>query len=68
MRLRDVAASVGITERGAHRIVRELEEAGAIEITRTGRRNQYQLHRQTPLRHPLEEQHTIGELLDATAG
>lgn len=63
-RLRDVAADVGITERAAQRIIADLVEAGYLERTRQGRRNRYELHRDMPLRHALEDRHLIGELLD----
>lgn len=63
-RLRDVAAEVGITERAAQRIVTDLEEAGYLERRRDGRRNRYRLHPELPLRHPLEAEHTIGEILE----
>lgn len=63
MRLRDVAERVGITERAAQRIVAELVEAGYLERTREGRGNRYALHRELPLRHPLEREHRIGEVL-----
>ena len=63
VRLRDVAAQVGITERAAQRIVSELEEAGYLEREREGRRNVYQLNTALPLRHPLDQKHRIGELL-----
>lgn len=62
-RLRDVAVAVGITERAAQRIVGELEEAGYLERRREGRRNVYELRDDRPLRHPLEEEHVVGELL-----
>ena len=63
MRLREIAASIGITERAAQRIVAELVAAGYLERTRDGRRNQYTLHPELPLRHPLEHPRQIGELL-----
>ena len=63
VRLRDVAASVGITERAAQRIVADLVDAGYLERTREGRRNRYVLNAELPLRHPLEEDHKIGEIL-----
>lgn len=63
-RLRDVAEQVGITERAAQRIVRDLAEAGYIERRRVGRRNEYAINSRLPLRHPMERQHQIGELLD----
>ena len=63
VRLRDVAVQVGITERAAQRIVTELEEAGYLERERDGRRNTYRLDMGMPLRHPLDRDHRIGELL-----
>lgn len=62
-RLRDVADDVGITERAAQRIVADLVEAGYLERERVGRRNRYRLHPELPLRHPLEHEHAIGEIL-----
>ncbi|HEX9207119.1 MAG TPA: winged helix-turn-helix domain-containing protein [Steroidobacteraceae bacterium] len=62
-RLRDVAASVGITERAVQKIVGDLEQAGVIERVRNGRRNSYRLHTAVALRHPLESHRTVGALL-----
>ncbi|TFC38667.1 winged helix-turn-helix domain-containing protein [Cryobacterium sp. TMT2-42-4] len=67
VRLRDVAAQVGITERAAQRIVTELEDAGYLEREREGRRNIYRLNTGMPLRHPLDRGHRIGQLLAAFA-
>lgn len=61
--LRDVANQVGITERAAQRIVSELEEAGYLERAREGRRNSYRLNTAMPLRHPLDTDFRVGELL-----
>ena len=63
IRLRDVAVSVGITERATQRIVMELEEAGYLERERVGRRNRYRLHTDQPLRHPMDRDHWVSELL-----
>ena len=62
-RLRDVAASVGITERAVQRIVADLEEAGYVTRTRVGRRNRYELHPDLPLRHPVQRHRQIGDLI-----
>lgn len=62
-RLRDVAAAVGITERMVQRIVAELVGAGYLDITKEGRCNRYSVSSKLRLRHPLETQHTIGDLL-----
>lgn len=67
VRLRDVAVQVGITERAAQRIVTELEDAGYLEREREGRRNLYRLNTTMPLRHPLDHDRRIGDLLAAFA-
>jgi len=65
--LRDVAGQVGITERAAHRIVAELEQEGALERRKSGRRNHYEVDKDFPLRHPLERHCTVGQLLRMVA-
>lgn len=67
IRIRDIASEVGITERAAHRIVSDLEEAGYLKVTKVGRRNEYRIHRELPLRHPAERHHQIGALLKVLA-
>ena len=62
-RLRDVAASVGITERAVQKIVDDLEDAGIVTRERSGRRNRYRLNVNVPLRHPLESHRSVGSLL-----
>jgi DNA-binding Lrp family transcriptional regulator len=62
-RLRDVAATVGITERTAAQIVNDLEKAGYVTKTRVGRNNRYEVHDELPLRHPQHRHHTVGELI-----
>jgi len=64
IRLRDIAAAVGITERAAHRILSELVEEGYVLRERRGRRNRYEVKTQLPLRHPLVKEQEVGELLD----
>jgi predicted transcriptional regulator len=67
-RLRDIAATVGVTERRAHAIVTELVDAGYVVKDRNGRRNQYRIQTDLPLRDPINRQRTIGELLDLLVG
>jgi DNA-binding MarR family transcriptional regulator len=67
-RLREVAVRVGITERAVQRIVSELEGAQILEKERHGRRNQYLIRSEKPLRHPLEEHCSVGSLLDTIIG
>lgn len=63
IRLRDIAAAVGITERAAHRIVSELVDEGYLVREREGRRNRYEVKAKLPLRHPLTAESEVGELL-----
>ena len=63
MRLRDIAVDVGITERQAQAIVNDLVADGYVSRTRVGRRNRYEVRTDRPLRHPIERDHTVGELL-----
>ena len=63
-RMREAADAIGITERAVQRIVSELEAADVVEITREGRRNRYDVHRDVRLRHPLESHRTVGDLID----
>jgi predicted transcriptional regulator len=64
VRMRDVAATVGITERAAQRILGELVESGYVERTRVGRRNHYKVNESMMMRHTAQEGHEIGDLLD----
>jgi len=63
MRLRNVADAVGITERAVQKIVRELQEAGFIEVTKHGRCNRYVINTRKTLRHKLESNCPVGKLL-----
>jgi DNA-binding MarR family transcriptional regulator len=63
IRLRDIAAAVGVTERTAAQIVGDLEDAGYLTKVRDGRRNRYEVHEELPLRHPQHRHHTVGELI-----
>jgi DNA-binding transcriptional ArsR family regulator len=64
IRLRDIAAAVGITERAAHRILSELVEEGYVLRERHGRRNRYKVKPELPLRHPLVQEREVGDLLN----
>ena len=64
-RLLDIAASVGITERGAHTLVSQLVEGGYLKKTKHGTRNRYEVQRDAPMLHPLVRHQTLGQLLDA---
>ena len=67
-RLRDIAASLGITERSAYGIVTELAEAGYVVKQKDGRRNRYQIQAHLPLPEPASRERTVGEILALLAG
>jgi hypothetical protein len=68
VRLRDIAASVGITERSAYAIVTDLAAAGYAVKHKDGRRNRYQIQAHLPLPEPTSRQLAIGEVLALLAG
>jgi DNA-binding MarR family transcriptional regulator len=63
LRLRDIAARVGITERAAHDLVKDLERAGYVRVRRVGRRNRYEVCGQLPLRRSPFARHSADELI-----
>jgi IclR helix-turn-helix domain len=68
VRLRDIAASVGITERSAFGIVSDLATGGYVVKQKEGRRNRYQILAHLPLPEPTSQQVAIGEVLALLAG
>lgn len=62
-RLRDVASEVGITERAVQKIVRDMQEAGFITVSKQGRCNRYRFNKRKSLRHSLESHCNVGKLL-----
>jgi DNA-binding transcriptional ArsR family regulator len=68
MRLRDIAASLDITERSAFGIITELVEAGYVLKEKDGRRNRYRIQAHLPLPEPTARERTVGEVLTLLAG
>ncbi len=66
VRLRDIAATLGITERSAYAIVNDLTAAGYVvkEKDTDGRRNRYQVQAHLLLRETIGRERTIGEVLE----
>jgi predicted transcriptional regulator len=64
IRLRDLAAQLDLTERGAHRILCELIETGYLTKHRIGRRNFYEVHPELPLDDPVAPDRAVGDLID----
>ena len=67
-RLRDIAASLDITERSAYGIVTDLTAAGYVVKHKDGRRNRYQIQAHLPLPEPASQKPAIGEVLDVLVG
>ncbi|MBB6430516.1 helix-turn-helix transcriptional regulator [Algisphaera agarilytica] len=68
LRLRDLATQVNITERAVQKIVADLEAAGIVTREKEGRRNHYTIHRNQPLRHPVEAHRTVDDLIKMVHG
>jgi hypothetical protein len=58
-----ISREVSLSQRGVQKIIAELETAGYIVRHREGRRNHYIVHPELPMRHPLEQEHAVGDLL-----
>jgi hypothetical protein len=68
VRLRDIAAALGITERSAYGIVNDLTEAGYVIKDKDGRRNRYQVQEHLPVPDALGREQAIGEVLGLLTG
>jgi DNA-binding IclR family transcriptional regulator len=68
VRLRDIAARTGVTERTAYGIVTDLTEAGYVVKHKDGRRNRYQIQAHLPLPGTGSRERTIGEILALLTG
>ena len=68
VRLRDIAASLNITERSAFGIITDLVEAGYVVKEKNGRRNRYHVQAHLPLPEPDGRDRTVGEILALLTG
>jgi hypothetical protein len=68
VRLRDIAASLNITERSAFGIITDLVEAGYVVKEKNGRRNRYHIQAHLPLPEPDGRERTVGEILALLTG
>ena len=68
VRIRDIAASLGITERRANGIVTDLTEAGYLIKTKEGRRNRYEVQAHLPVPEPNARERAIGDVLELLGG
>ena len=68
VRLRDIAARTGVTERTAYGIVTDLAEAAYVVKHKDGRRNRHQVQAHLPLPETDSRERAIGEILALLAG
>jgi hypothetical protein len=68
IRLRDIAASLDITERSAFGAITDLVEAGYVVKEKDGRRNRYHIQAHLPLPEPTARERTVGEVLALLTG
>jgi hypothetical protein len=68
VRLRDVAASLNITERSAFGIITDLVKAGYVVKEKNSRRNRYHVQAHLPLPEPDGRERTVGEILALLTG
>ncbi|WP_052664536.1 helix-turn-helix transcriptional regulator [Nitriliruptor alkaliphilus] len=64
-RLRDIAESLGVTERTVTTAVRDLVDAGYLTKHRQGRRNRYEVQRDVPLHDAPGGGRTVADLIRA---
>jgi hypothetical protein len=62
-RMRDIAATVEITERATQRIVADLVDKGYVERARAGRRNTYTVRTDLPVALPMKRDVDLQSLL-----
>src|ERR1700746_1964340 len=68
IRLRDIAASLDITERSAFGIIPDRAEAGYVVKEKDGRRNRYHIQAHLPLPEPTARERTVGDVLALLTG
>ncbi len=64
VRIREIAASLGVTERASQRLVSDLIQAGYVTRTRHGRRNVYTVDTDLPIALPSQRDVDLSSLLD----
>jgi len=61
---RDISSSIGITEKATRNIINDLEAAGYVTKKREGRRIRYKVDTELPMRHEIQQDKAIGDLLE----
>jgi DNA-binding transcriptional ArsR family regulator len=60
---REIALAIGITEKATRNIISDLEADGYVTKKREGRRIKYNIDPDLPLRHQMQEDKSVGALL-----
>ena len=61
---REISSTIGITEKATCNIIADLEADGYVTKKREGRRNRYRVDTDLPLRHEMQQDRDIGDLLE----
>jgi DNA-binding MarR family transcriptional regulator len=59
----DTAHRAGLSIRAVQQIITDLEKSGYIVRYKEGRCNRYTIHPEIPMRHRLERDHAVGDIL-----
>lgn len=62
----EIAQMIGLSIAGVQNIIADLEREGYLTIVKAGRRNQYIVHTDQPMRHPLERDYIVGDVLKSS--
>jgi DNA-binding transcriptional ArsR family regulator len=62
---RELASSIGVTERTVRKIIADLDEAGYITKKKQGRRIRYRVNPDLSLRHDAHQEIAVGDFLQA---
>ena len=61
---REISSTINITEKATRNIINDLEGDGYITKKREGRRLRYTVYTDLPLRHEMQQDRAIGDLLE----
>lgn len=61
---REISATINITEKATRNIISDLEADGYVTKKREGRRIRYTVYTDLPLRHEMQQDKAIGDLLE----
>ena len=60
---REIAQEAGFTERAIQKVILDLVLDGYVVRKRVGRGNRYKVNPELPMRHPMEREYAVGNLL-----